>query len=132
MNITGFYPMIATADADSIVKVFEEMGFEICHDFSGTTETDYRLVVMEDGSGHRVDIAEAGTEERDRILVRMNVDDFEAAYEILVRSGYVNTRGDKRVISGSAVEATMVSPSGQVISLIQHMKKPHRQNSPGA
>ena len=79
--------------------------------------------IMEDGDGHRVDIAEAETES-DRVIIRLNVDDFEEAYELLKRNGYENTRGDRRVRSGSAVEATMVSPSGHVISLIQHMRKP--------
>ena len=122
MKITSFYPMIVTRDADSIVKLFDEMGFEIRHDIYGTTETDYRAVVMQDADGHRVDIAETETgPEKDMILIRMNVDDFEEAYETLTQHGYVNTRGDKRVRTGSAVEATMVSPSGHIISLIQHV-----------
>ena len=123
MKITSFYPMIVTRDSEDIVKLFGEMGFGVRHDFSGTTETDYRIIIMEDGDGHRVDIAEAETES-DRVIIRQNVDDFEEAYELLKRNGYENTRGDRRVRSGRAVEATMVSPSGHVISLIQHMRKP--------
>ena len=121
MRITSFYPMIVTKDAESIKHLFEEMGFEVRHDVLGTTETDYRLIVMRDEDKHRVDIAEAETE-KGQVLIRINVDDFDEAYEKLLQKGYVNTRGDRIVRTSSAIEATMVAPSGHVISLIQHKK----------
>lgn len=113
--------MIVTKDADSVKQLFEEMGFETRHDVYGTTETDYRLIVMRDEDNHRVDIADIETD-KGSMFIRMNVDDFDEAYEILKRNGYVNTRGDRIVRTGSAMEATMVSPAGHVISLIQHKK----------
>jgi hypothetical protein len=121
MKITSFYPMIITKDAENIKQLFEEMGFETRHDVLGTIEEDYRLVVMRDENKHRVDIAEVETE-NDKTFIRMNVDDFDEAYEKLIQKGYVNTRGDRIVRTSSALEATMVAPSGHVISLIQHKK----------
>ncbi len=113
--------MIITKDAEPVKRLFEELGFETRHDVLGTTETDYRLVVMRDEDKHRVDIAELETD-KGSMFIRMNVDDFDEAYEKLIQNGYVNTRGDRIVRTSSAVEATMVSPTGHVISLIQHKK----------
>ena len=35
MKITGFNPMIVTAKADDVVKVFEDLGFEKSHTKTG-------------------------------------------------------------------------------------------------
>lgn len=53
----------------------------------------------------------------------MNVDDFDAAYKILIDHGFKNNRGDGTINTSSSKAATMISPSGFTISLIQHIKK---------
>jgi hypothetical protein len=121
MKITGFNPMIVSNKAEDIIQLFEEMGFSKQHDVSGQTESDYRAVVMKDADQNKVDIAQIETE-RDSMLLRMNVDDFQEAYEFLIQKGFVNTRGDGTVGTATSKAATMVSPSGFVISLIQHIK----------
>ncbi len=55
-------------------------------------------------------------------MIRLNVDNFEEAAEILIAHGFVNTRGDGKIETKSAKAATMVSPSGFRISLIEHIK----------
>lgn len=122
MKITGFNPMIVSNNAESITQLFEEMGFAKRHDVSGQTESDYRDVIMEDENENRVDIAQVETE-KDLILLRMNVDDFQEAYDFLIQKGFVNTRGDGTVGTETSKAATMVSPSGFMISLIQHIKE---------
>lgn len=52
----------------------------------------------------------------------MNVDNFDEAYNILIKHGFKNTRGDNTIDSKSSKAATMVSPSGYSISLVQHIK----------
>ena len=121
MKITGFNPMIVSNNVESITQLFEEMGFAKRHDVSGQTESDYRVVIMEDENENRVDIAQVETE-KDLILLRMNVDDFQEAYDFLIQKGFVNTRGDGTVGTETSKAATMVSPSGFMISLIQHIK----------
>ena len=54
--------------------------------------------------------------------IRMNVDNFDEAYEFLKSKGFVNTRGDKVTDTGSAKATMMASPSGFMISLIEHIK----------
>ena len=124
MKITSFYPMIVTRDSEDIVKLFGEMGFGVRHDFSGTTETDYRIIIMEDGDGHRVDIAEAETES-DRVIIRLNVDDFEETIEFLLAHGFRkprHERASKTVDTGSSTYTMLVSPSGYIMAVSQHIK----------
>ena len=54
--------------------------------------------------------------------IRMNVDNFAEAYDILTAHGFKNTRGDGTIDTKSSKAATMVSPSGFTISLIEHIK----------
>ena len=49
-------------------------------------------------------------------------DNFDEAYEFLKSKGFVNTRGDKVTDTGSAKATMMASPSGFMISLIEHIK----------
>ena len=58
------------------------------------------------------------------MCIRMNVDDFDEAYNILISHGFENTRGDGTVETKSAKAATMVSPTGFIISLIKHTRNP--------
>ncbi|MCR5753309.1 MAG: hypothetical protein K6G30_00660 [Acetatifactor sp.] len=60
---------------------------------------------------------------RDISVVRMNVDNYEEAYEILISHGFRNTRGEDIIQEKSAKSAMMVAPSGFQIMLIQHLKK---------
>ena len=59
----------------------------------------------------------------DFIIIRMNVDNFKEAYDILIKHGFRNTRGDNTVDTKSAKAAAMVSPSGFMIALVEHIKK---------
>ena len=54
--------------------------------------------------------------------IRMNVDNFGEAYELLTAHGFKNFYGDQTVDTNSSESAIMISPSGFVINLIQHIK----------
>lgn len=96
MKITTFNPMIMTANADGLVKLFEEIGFEKRHE-------------KNDISGK--DITE----------IRMNVDDFDEGYAFLTAHGFTNLLGQTLETESSRF-AVMISSSGFVIDLMYHKK----------
>ena len=54
--------------------------------------------------------------------IRMTVDNFEEAYELLLAHGLKNAQGEKVTDTGTSKATMMVSPSGFTISLSQHIK----------
>lgn len=124
MKITSFNPLIITPKADETIAVFEALGFERAHTTESDTElTSYTSVRMKDANGFHVDITENPRVPQTRTAIRMNVDDFDEAYEFLKARGFTNTLGDKIAENGSSRGAMMISPSGFGISLLQHIKK---------
>ena len=124
MKITSFNPLIITPKADDIIAVFEALGFERRHNTVSDTEiTAYSSVRMKNAEGFHVDITENARVPQTMTAIRMNVDDFYEAYELLKSRGFINTRGDQIADNGSSRAAMMMSPSGFGISLIQHIKE---------
>ncbi|MCR4740390.1 MAG: hypothetical protein K5886_09070 [Lachnospiraceae bacterium] len=124
MTITTFNPMILSKDADSIIKLFEEMGFEKKHKVDNIDGKDISSVRMTDANGFHLDVARVESMERDMTTMRMNVRDFDEAYEFLKDRGFKNARGDDhKVDSKSARSCLMISPSGFSIQLTQHIRK---------
>ena len=125
MKITTFDPIISSKKADDIIRVFEDLGFAKTH--APVTETekgDVSSVRMKHENGYHVDVVAALDDvPEDTTLIRMNVDNFAEAYDILTAHGFTNTRGDKTLDTKSAKAATMVSPSGFRIALVEHIKK---------
>ncbi len=123
MKITTFDPMIVSPKADDVIALFEQLGFEKTHAPVTSLETrDVKDVRMKHPEGYHVDVADVAELPQDMTMIRLNVDNFEEAAEILIAHGFVNTRGDGKVETKSAKAATMVSPSGFRISLIEHIK----------
>ena len=124
MKITSFNPQILVKDADSVIKLFEELGFEKRHDQEGIGEMNVEGIRMKDERGFYVDISIPNVDlPRDMVAIRMNVDNFDEAYELLCSRGFKNFYGDKTVDTESSKSAMMISPSGFGINLIQHIKK---------
>ena len=124
MQITTFDPIIVTNKADDVMKVFEDLGFEKKHapvtDVGTQTVTSNR---MKHEKGYHVDVVQSETAaQQDHVLIRMNVDNFDEAYNILTAHGFKNTKGDGTIDTKSATAATMISPSGFMIGLVQHIK----------
>ena len=123
MKITSFNPLIVTKDAEPVVKLFEELGFEKRHNIEANTgKTDFNSVRMKDANGFYVDVANVPTTPRDLTLIRMNVENFEEAYAFLTAKGFKNSRGDQTVDTKSSKSCMMVSPSGFAFDLCQHIK----------
>ena len=123
MNITGFCPVIATKDADAVIKVFEALGFAVRHtktDIEGGENTNYS---MKDENGNRINIASSDTVPRDMTMISINVDNFQEAYDLLIANGFVNPRGDNKVTETSSSKATLLfAPSGFAVTISEHIK----------
>jgi hypothetical protein len=123
MKITTFNPMILSKNADEVIKLFEELGFEIKH--APTVDTGKSKVTstrMKNADGFHIDIADVKSVPQDVTIIRMNVDNFEEAYEFLISKGFKNSQGDKTVDTKSNKSALMISPSGFKFDLAQHIK----------
>lgn len=123
MKITTFNPQIITKYAEPIIQLFEDLGFEKRHNQKGIGELDVTGVRMKDANGFYVDISQAEALPVECLTaIRMNVDDFDEAYRLMLSHGFKNYYGDQTVDTKSARSAVMVSPSGIAINLIQHIK----------
>ena len=125
MKITSFNPLIVTKDAENVIKLFEDLGFERRHKKTGINDegiTDVRMrYTGEDGKVFHVDVTSVPVP-KDIPTIRMNVDNFDEAYEMLKARGFVNAQGDRITETGTSRSTMMVSPSGFSISISQHIK----------
>ena len=123
MKITTFNPLIVSKDADKIISLFEELGFEKRH--TPTVDTGDRKVRrtrMKDANGFYVDISKVESIPRDLTAIRMNVDNFQEAYELLTVHGFKKAPGIEEVDLKTAKALLMVSPSGFAVEVIEHIK----------
>ena len=126
MQITTFNPMIVAKNAEEIIRLFEELGFERRHHktaIDGRNISSARMkLTNEDGKSFYVDVASSEKVPQDLTTMRMNVRDFEEAYEFLKARGFINPQGDHIVESPSSKSCLMISPTGFSIQLTQHIK----------
>ena len=122
MTITSFNPLIVTQDAESAVKLFEELGFERRHTKQGIGEDNVTDIRMKDANGFYVDVSQ-GTGEW--TMIRMNVDNLEEAIAFLEARGFHKARhavANKTIDTGSSRFNIMVSASGFILAVSQHTK----------
>ena len=123
MKITTFNPQVFTKNADPIVALFEELGFDVRHDQEGIGELNVEGIRMKNPDGFYLDISCPDTDlPRDMVGIRMNVDDFDFAYQLLLKNGFRNFYGEKTVDTATSRSAVLISPSGFAINLIRHKK----------
>ena len=124
MKITTFNPQIITKDAEALVKLFEQLGFEKRHQQEGIGEFDVKGIRLKDANGFNLDISQPDTlpTGHDLMAIRMNVDDFDEAYQLLVKNGFRNYYGDSTASTRTGKSAIMISPTGFVINLVQHIR----------
>jgi hypothetical protein len=118
MKITSFNPLIVTKDAAPLIELFESMGFERRHRLEAQAPSGVNTinVRMKNGSGFYVDISEVESVPQDMTLIRMNVPDFDEAYEFLLSKGFTHRSG-KFVETPTNKSTMMVSPSGFAFDL---------------
>lgn len=123
MNITAFNPIIITKDPEPAIALFEALGFERKHMKTGINDKDITSVDLKHPNGFRVDVVKSDAVPQDITSIRMNVRDFDEAYEYLISKGFRNAQGDKVTDTGSSKATMMVSPSGYSINLVEHIRK---------
>lgn len=79
---------------------------------------------MKDENGFYLDISSSSLQmPQDKVTIRMNVDDFDEAYQLLLDHGFTNAFGEDCIAqTGSSKNAVMKSPSGFTILLIRHQR----------
>lgn len=124
MKITSFNPMIVTKNAEDAVKVFEALGFEKRHNPTVGVKTEKVATTrLKDANGFYIDIVQSDTIGQDLTEIRMNVDDFDEAYNLLMSHGFQHLSENGIVDTGSAKAVGLKSPSGYVVSIVHHIKK---------
>ena len=122
MKITSFNPLIITRDPESAIKVFEDLGFKRHHVKENISEINTTDVRMKDENGFHVDVAYGDGE---YTMIRVNVDDFDEAIEFFMSRGFRkphHERAHKTVDTGSSRYTMVVSPSGYILAVSQHIK----------
>ena len=119
MKITSFNPLVATKNPEDAIKLFEELGFEKIHVHAVFDNSSN--ISMKDDKGHKIDISGPMDVPQDLTMIRMNVDDFDEAYEFLLAHGFVHKSG-RIVEDDSSKSAMLTSPSGFAFDLAQHKK----------
>lgn len=125
MKITSFHPSIVTKNAEETIALFEALGFERRHTKTGINGHVTSVTMKytgEDGKEFRVSISEAPVPQ-DITSIRMNIRDFDEAYQMLEERGFKNAQGDKVTDTGSSKSTMMVSPSGFPINICEHIRK---------
>ena len=123
MKITTFNPQIITSDAESLAKLFEELGFEKKHCKKAVGEYSASGLVMKDPNGFKVDISQPDLSfPQDIVCIRINVDDFQEAYQFFMSQGFENFYGDSSAVTSSSRSAVLRSPTGFSINLVEHIK----------
>ena len=124
MKITTFNPQIITKDAQSAAALFEALGFQHRHTKEDIGDLNVTGIRMKDANGFYLDISQSDRLPVDCIqAIRMNVDDFDDAFQLLTDHGFKNFYGDRVVENPTSRSAVMIAPSGFVINLIHHIRK---------
>ena len=122
MIITGFHPLIVTKDQESVVKVFEALGFERRHKKTDIEGGANAAVAMKDANGNRISIASSDTMERDLTGITINVDNFQEAYDFFIGKGFIDPRGGKVTDTSSSRATMLFAPSGFAVTISEHLK----------
>ena len=123
MKITGFRPILITKDAETAVKIFEDLGFERRHSKKNIEEGNYESFIMRDANSNRMVVLNSKTTPKDFVAVSISVDNFQEAYDFFIDHGFINPRGDKVTETGSSASTLLRSPSGFAVMLSQHIRK---------
>lgn len=123
MKISTFNPMILSPKAEELIELFEALGFEQKH--APTVDTGESMVTsvrMEDANGFNIDIAGVESLPQDMSIIRMNVDDYDEAVELLESKGFVHEGPKDSVETATSRSAMYVSPTGFAFDVCQHIK----------
>jgi hypothetical protein len=122
MKITTFNPSIATNDAEPVIKLFEELGFEQTHNKVENKDVAFSSHRMKDSNGFHVDVVDVPALKQSYTAIRINVDDFDEAYKFFMDHGFREAKGFAPSTTASSKYAYLVSPTGFIVDVCQHIK----------
>lgn len=123
MKISVFNPVIITKDVEPVIQLFEELGFQQTHNKAENNDVEYSAHRMKDANGFHVDVVEVPVIPQTYTAIRINVDNYDEAYEFFISRGFRQAKGFAPSTTASSKYAYLVSPSGFIVDLIQHIKK---------
>ena len=122
MKITGFCPTIVTKDQESVVKVFEALGFERKHKKTDIEGGANVAIAMKDANGNRISVSSTTKDRADITAIQINVDDFREAYEFFMGKGFIDPRGAKTTVTSSDQATMLIAPSGFPVVISEHFR----------
>ena len=123
MKITTFNPMLITKDAAPVIALFEDLGFRQTHNKAENVDVEFSAHRMKDENGFHVDVVEVPVIPQTYSAIRINVDDYDEAYAFFMSRGFRESKGFAPSTTASSKYAYLVSPTGFIIDLCQHIKK---------
>ena len=123
MKISAFNPVIITKDVEPVIQLFEELGFQQTHNKAENNDVEYSAHRMKDANGFHVDVVEVPVIPQTYTAIRINVDNYDEAYEFFISRGFRQAKCFAPSTTASSKYAYLVSPSGFIVDLIQHIKK---------
>ena len=122
MKITGFCPTIVTKDQESVVNVFEALGFERKHKKTDIEGGSNVAIAMKDANGNRITVSSTTKDRADITAIQINVDDFQEAYDFFIGKGFIDPRGAKTTITSSDQATMLIAPSGFPVVISEHFR----------
>ncbi|MER2056981.1 MAG: hypothetical protein ABTB30_16975 [Clostridia bacterium] len=123
MKITTFNPSIVVSDAEPVVKLFEELGFQQTHNKAENKDVEFSAHRMKNEGGFHVDVVEVPVIPKTYTGIRINVDNYEEAYAFFMDHGFREAKGFAPSTTQSSKYAYLVSPSGFIVDVCEHVKK---------
>ena len=123
MKITTFNPSIITKEAAPITELFEELGFQQTHNKAENNDVEFSAHRMKDANGFHVDVVEVPVIPQTYTAIRINVDNYDEAYEFFMSKGFREAKGFAPSTTASSKYAYLVSPSGFILDVCEHIKK---------
>jgi hypothetical protein len=125
MKITTFNPAILTKEVEPVIELFKELGFEQTHNKAENVDVEFSAHRMKDANGFHVDVVEVPVLPQTYTAIRINVENYDEAYEFFMSHGFRkprHERASKTVDTGSSRYTMVVSPSGYILAVSEHIK----------
>ena len=122
MEITSFYPLIATTDFEGTKAAYEALGFKQAHDVA-LPNSQYHQIIMENDQGFRLSIL-SGPEIKGKMAgtrTWMNVRDFEGTVALLKEHGFTEFQPVREFEFMKTV--ALEAPDGHVVIVAYHKRK---------
>ena len=125
MEITSFYPLIATTDFEGVKAAYEALGFKQAHDID-VPNSEYHMIVMKNDAGFRMGVF-AGPDLKPGMpntYTWMNVRDFEGAVSALKAHGFTAFMPEHELEFLKI--ASLKAPDGHVVIVAFHKRPEDR------